>query len=243
MEGWGLTLLTGAGLAVWLLWERLSPAHRRPEQARILKNISLGMLGVLTTMAVVTPVSLAAAEWGPGWREAMPFWARLLPDLLALEFFIYWWHRANHEMPLLWRFHRVHHYDEFLDVTSALRFHPGEIISSALVRGAYVLALDISIEAVLVFDALVVVAAGFHHANLKLPRSAEDALRALLVTPRHHRVHHIPRRYATDSNYGTLTTLFDRLFGSFRHEEVHGAYGVEGERDRSFRALTTDPFR
>jgi sterol desaturase/sphingolipid hydroxylase (fatty acid hydroxylase superfamily) len=242
VELW-LTLGAGAALALWLLWERVAPAYRRPRQGRHFRNIALGVLGSLVTMAVVTPLSLAAAELGPGWRGELPFWLRFLPDLIALEFFIYWWHRANHELPLLWRFHRVHHYDEFLDVTSALRFHPGELMASAAVRGAYVLLLDISAVAILVFDALVIVSAGFHHANLSLPRRADGWLRGALVTPRHHRVHHIPRREPTDSNYGTLTTLFDRLFGSFRREETEGRYGVEGEADKSLLALAGDPFR
>nr|WP_305888885.1 sterol desaturase family protein [Parvularcula maris] len=194
-------------------------------------------------MAIVTPVSLAAAEFGPAWREETPFWLRFLPDLIALEFFIYWWHRANHELPVLWRFHRVHHYDEFLDVTSALRFHPGEVALSAAVRGFFVLALDISVEAILLFDALVIISAGFHHANLQLPKAVDETMRRAVVTPRHHRVHHVPRREATDSNYGTLTTLFDRLFGSFRREETEGQYGVEGQSDKGLGALAADPFR
>jgi sterol desaturase/sphingolipid hydroxylase (fatty acid hydroxylase superfamily) len=238
-----LAIGAGAALAIWALWERLRPAYERPDGHRLWKNVALGVLGVLTTFAVVTPVSLAAASFGPGWREEMPFWLRFLPDLLALEFFIYWWHRFNHESPFLWRFHRVHHYDQFLDVTSAIRFHPGELLLSALIRGSYVLLLDISVAAILVFDALVIVSAGFHHANLDLPARLDAGLRRLVVTPQHHRVHHIPRREATDSNYGTLTTLFDRFFGTYRREQTHGEYGVEGESDRTLRSLAADPFR
>lgn len=238
-----LTGITVVLLAAWFLWERISPAFSRTgDRARILRNVMLGVVGFGTTFLVVTPVSLGAAEFGPAWRGAWPLWLRLGTDILLLEFYIYWWHRANHEVPLLWRFHRVHHYDEFLDVTSALRFHPGEVILSALVRGAYVLALDISIPAILVFDALVIIAAGFHHSNVVLSEKTDDTIRRLIVSPHHHRIHHIPERRYTDSNYGTIFTFWDRFFGSYREADTRGSYGVEGAHDAPFPELMKDPF-
>lgn len=239
-----LTAVTAAALLTWLVWERRAPAFRNDQgRTRIFRNVFLGMAGFAMTLVLVTPVSLAAAEFGPGWRSEWPFWVRLASDLLLLEFFIYWWHRANHEVPFLWRFHRVHHYDHFLDVTSALRFHPGELFFSAAARGAYVLAFDISAPAILVFDSLVVISAGFHHSNVSLRERTDHRLRRLVVTPIHHRIHHIPKQHYTDSNYGTLLTVFDRLFGSFRQAETEGRYGVEEARDKPFRELMTDPFR
>lgn len=239
-----LSVMALTALAGWLLWERARPAFSWPgTRTRIIRNVLLGAAGFGTTFLVVTPVSIAAAELGPAWREGWGFWSRLGTDLLLLEFFIYWWHRANHEIPLLWRFHRVHHYDEFLDVTSSLRFHPGELLLSAVVRGSFIFALDISVPAILLFDAMVVIAAGFHHSNVDLPEWADRRFRLLIVTPLHHRIHHIPEQKYTDSNYGTLTTLFDRLFGSYRNPRIDGRYGVEGARDESFPELMLDPFR
>lgn len=239
-----LTVLTLVGLASWFIWERISPAFQRTGGSdRLARNVLLGIAGTLTTFVVVTPVSLAASGIGLDWREGWPFWLRLTTDLLALEFYIYWWHRANHEIPFLWRFHRVHHYDSFLDVTSALRFHPGEMILSAFARGLYVFLLGISIPAILIFDALVIISAGFHHSNVALPDRIDRSLRPLIVTPGHHRIHHIPKRQYTDSNYGTLVTVFDRFFGSWRDAPREGRYGVEGGHDRNFLSLVVDPVR
>nr|WP_233061422.1 sterol desaturase family protein [Parvularcula mediterranea] len=239
-----LTIATIALLGLWLAAERLRPAFSSGQGGgRIVRNVLLGVVGLGATFAIVTPVSLTAAQFGAPWRETWPMWVRVLTDLFILEFFIYWWHRANHEVPFLWRFHRVHHYDGFLDVTSALRFHPGEVILSALVRGVYVLLFDVSVPAILIFDAAVVIAAGFHHSNLRLGQKADDVLRKVVVSPDHHRIHHIPERRYTDSNYGTLTTFFDRFFGSYEEAPRKGAYGVEGAEDKPFTDLMTDPFR
>lgn len=239
-----LSVMSFTALAIWLAWERLSPAFdSQGGSPRIWRNALFGVLSVAVSMAIVTPISALASTIGPDWRSEWPLALRIITDLMVLEFFIYWWHRANHEVPFLWRFHRVHHYDEFLDVTSAWRFHPGEMILSVLVRSMVVIGFDISLAAILVFDALVVAAAGFHHSNVGLGASLEEKLRAFIVTPRHHRVHHIPERRFTDSNYGTLTTVFDRLFGSWKNEPASGTYGVEGAKDDRLPALMVDPFR
>src|SRR5262249_7199489 len=135
-------------------------------------------------------------------------------DLLLLDFLIYWWHRANHRVPFLWRFHEVHHLDRFLDVTSGVRFHFGEVILSALARAGVIALFAIPLSSVLSFEALLLVATGFHHSDLKLPPSLERALSWIVVTPSIHWVHHHRVRSDTDSNYSTILSLWDRLFAS-----------------------------
>lgn len=239
-----LTAVTISVLTLWLVAERFRPAFQRSGGVRrIFRNIGLGVAGTLTTFLVVTPVSLAAAQVGPGWRGDWPLALRLGADLVVLELFIYWWHRALHEVSALWRFHRVHHYDTFLDVTSALRFHPGEMVISAFLRGTLIVLFDVSVLAILLFDAFVIIAAGFHHSNISLPRRIDDRLRRVIVSPRHHRIHHIPEQQYTDSNYGTLLTVWDRLFRSYQDPETVGSYGVAGHRDKPLPRLMTDPFR
>ncbi|MEM9839295.1 MAG: sterol desaturase family protein [Pseudomonadota bacterium] len=239
-----LTAITVCALAVLLLIERLAAAFiAQGGASRLLRNAGLGVLGLAATFLVVTPVSLAASEIGPAWQEGWPFAARLVTDLLILELYLYGWHRAMHEVPFLWRFHRVHHYDAFLDVTSAIRFHPGEVILSAFLRGVLIIGTDVSAASILLMDALVIIAAAFHHANLALPLSVDRVIRTIVVTPQHHRIHHHPERQYTDSNYGTLLTIWDRLFGSFKEREAVGSYGVEGAEERSLPALIIDPLR
>jgi sterol desaturase/sphingolipid hydroxylase (fatty acid hydroxylase superfamily) len=168
----------------------------------------------LSPLAVV-PISAYAAAHGLGWG---PLWWRgagaLLVDLLVLDFLIYWWHRANHEVPFLWRFHGVHHLGRFLDTSSALRFHFGEVLLSALARALVILVLAIPLASVPVFETPVLMATMFHHSNLRLPPRVERALSWIVVTPSIHWVHHHRKRVDTDANYCTILSLRDPLFGS-----------------------------
>ena len=125
--------------------ERKWPAAQRPgaiaTPRRLGKNLSLWLCNSALSPLIVLPITLfavnqSAADWRTVWPE--DGWGIAL-DILLLDLWIYWWHRANHRLPLLWRFHRVHHLDQWLDVTSAVRFHFGEVVLSALVRGAVIL--------------------------------------------------------------------------------------------------------
>ena len=107
---------------------------------------------------------------------------------------IYWWHRANHELPFLWRFHAVHHYDELLDTSSAVRFHFGEVALSALARAGVIVLLDLPLASVVLFEGLVLMAAIFHHSDARLPPAIERPLSRVIVTPSIHWVHHHARR-------------------------------------------------
>ncbi|MEO1041508.1 MAG: sterol desaturase family protein [Pseudomonadota bacterium] len=239
-----LTLITVVVLGTLLVVERCKPAlERSGGRGRLFRNVTLGALGSLLTFAVVTPLSLLFSTLGPDWRAGWPPVVRVGSDILLLDLFIYAWHRANHEIPFLWRFHRVHHFDGFLDVTSALRFHPGEVLLSVVVRGALIITMDIAALSILLFDALVILSAAFHHSNVRLTQSTDDLLRQVMVTPNHHRVHHIDNRTDTDSNYGTIFSLWDRLFKSYRSAPNPGKYGVEGETDKPLRQLLINPLQ
>ncbi|MEM7741981.1 MAG: sterol desaturase family protein [Pseudomonadota bacterium] len=239
-----MTAITLTTLSVLLVVERCWPARKRaggPD--RLWRNLMLGLMGTLLTFAVVTPLSLLLSTIGPDWRSGWHPVLRVGSDILLLDLFIYAWHRANHEVPLLWRFHRVHHFDGFLDVTSALRFHPGEVLLSVCVRGTFIVTMDINAASILLFDTLVILSAAFHHSNLNLPASVDDLFRQMIVTPNHHRVHHINNRADTDSNYGTILSVWDRFFNSFRAVPQPGHYGVEGETDRPLPQLLVNPLQ
>jgi sterol desaturase/sphingolipid hydroxylase (fatty acid hydroxylase superfamily) len=255
------TLLTiGKALAVglWflglLMAERLWPAARlpaalaRPADARrrLGRNLGLWLLNSLLSPLIVLPVTYWAAAqqlgWRPLWWDAAP---GLLLDLLLLDFLIYWWHRANHVVPFLWRFHEIHHRDGFLDTTSALRFHFGEVLLSAGARAGAILILAIPFQSVLVFEALVLVAALFHHSNLRIPAPLEAFLARVVVTPSIHWVHHHAKRADTDANYATIFSLWDPLFGSRARgkRRLDMRIGVEGRPgDLGFFRLLLRPF-
>ncbi len=246
----------GAAVAAWLLLlfvlERLMPAAPAPTEdgrwgwKRLLRNVGLWLVNTGLSPLIVIPVSLWAAAHSLGWRpEGWDGWPALLVDLLVLDFLIYWWHRANHMVPFLWRFHEIHHLDHFLDTTSAVRFHFGEVLLSALARAVIIVVLDIPFTSVVVFEAVVLASALFHHSNLRLPAGLERALSRVIITPSIHWVHHHAVRSDTDSNYGTLFSFWDPLFGSRsrtrRTQDM--PIGVERLPERAWLDLVVRPFR
>lgn len=237
----------GAVIAAWLLLlfmlERRLPREAPPEAEagkwgrfgwrRIGRNAGLWAVNTALSPLVVIPVSLWAAAHGPDWRpEWFSGWPGLWLDILILDFWIYWWHRANHEIPFLWRFHEVHHLDRFLDTTTAVRFHFGEVLLSACVRAAVIWALDIPMVSILVFEGLVMISALFHHSNIRIPDRLDRALAHIIITPGIHWVHHHAVRADTDSNYGTIFSFWDPLFRTrSKTRRFHDMpLGVEGKR-------------
>jgi len=156
-------------------------------------------------------------------------WQGLFAGLLTffiLDFAVWLQHWAAHKIPFLWRIHRVHHADGDMDVTTALRFHPIEILLSFVWKAAVILALGGPVWAVVVFEIVLNGAAMFNHANVALPRWLDRGLRWLIVTPDMHRVHHSARVSETDSNYGFNLSLWDRLFSTYTDQPQGGHDGM-----------------
>lgn len=240
----GIIILT---LVAFLILERLFPVARWVGGIwRVLKNFGLAGFNALLSPLIVLPVTQLAAGHAIGWRpDGWNGGWFILVDLLILDCWIYWWHRANHMLPFLWRFHEVHHLDETLDASSALRFHFGEVVLSSLVRAAVIIVLEVPFTTVAIFEVLVAVNAIFHHSNLKLPAWLERPLSWLIVTPSIHWVHHHAIRSDTDSNYSALLSVWDRIFGS-SSATVRTAdmpIGVEGLTDKPGLTLVARPFR
>lgn len=247
------TVAVGVWIALFFVAERLAPAavvplDGRGKTLRLLSNAGLFGANALVSVAIVVPVSAWAALTAPDWRaDIAPWWDGLFGlalDLLLLDFLIYWWHRANHRIQFLWRFHEVHHLDETLDTTTAVRFHWGEVILSAGARAVFILAFDIPLESVLIFETQVLLAAIFAHSNVKLPKGLERAIGWIVITPAIHWVHHHAVRHDTDSNYGNLFSFWDRLFGSFspNRRRLDMPIGVEREPEKPFLRLLIRPF-
>ena len=238
-------------ILVFLLWERLIPSDNPPvallsnwkeRLSRYARNIGLWVINAVLSPLVIVPVSLFFALHALHWRDDFN-WIWL--DIALLDLWIYWWHRANHRIPFLWRFHQVHHLDRWLDVTTAFRFHFGEVLLSALVRGVYIWVMGIQWQSVLLFESLVLICATFHHSNSRLPVSLEKPLSMFIITPSIHWIHHHAVKADTDSNYGTILSLWDRLFFSLSRtiRSPQMTLGLEGENDRRLPSLLYLPLQ
>lgn len=211
----GLLVLLGALERAWPL--RLSDPQR---PLRWLANFGLVAIGTVL-MSVLKLSLLGAALWAQDFGFGLfnlveaPAVVELGLAWLLLDVAIYAQHRAFHEIRWLWPLHRVHHSDVEFDVTTGLRFHPGELIVSQLFKIAVIVLLGAPWLAVLLFEIGLSSFSLFTHANLRLPTGLERALRWLFVTPDMHRIHHSTHRDEHDSNYGNLLSLWDRLLGSY----------------------------
>ncbi len=190
--------------------------------------------GMLQLMGLLTPVIIAvgAAAYvttnGIGLFNLfeLPLWLEMVLIVLILDWAIWFQHLITHKVPILWRFHRVHHSDRDLDVSSGFRFHPVEIALSMLYKVALVFLLGAPIAAVVIFEVILNGAAMFNHANINLPLKVDRIVRKLVVTPDMHRIHHSDIRAEHDSNYGFSTSIWDHIFRTHTQEPDKGHEGM-----------------
>ena len=136
-------------------------------------------------------------------------------SVLLLDMLIYWQHRLFHTVPMLWRFHKMHHADSHVDTTTGLRFHPVEIAMSLGIKAAAVVMLGVPAIAIVIFEVALNGFALFNHANIRLPQKWDDRIGLVLITQRLHRIHHSQAKNESNSNYGFSVSWWDRLFNSF----------------------------
>jgi sterol desaturase/sphingolipid hydroxylase (fatty acid hydroxylase superfamily) len=213
----GVAIVPALGLERWRPHERLRPAWRA--------NLGLWAVGAASLAVVCGACGWLVADWAAArglglltWL-GIGTWPALGLGMLGLDAASYAWHRANHHWPLLWRFHRVHHADAAFHVTTALRFHPGELLLALPVRLAAVVALGVPPAGVLAFEIVFGAANLLEHGNFELPPHGERAVRRVLVTPALHRAHHSADWLELGTNFGTVLSLWDRLAGTFRASE------------------------
>lgn len=227
-------------------WPAVAGRQQRWQHAG--RNLTLGLINALLAALLAALLLTAAAEAKTGLLHWLPTASHTtLLALVLQDAWMYAWHRANHTVPLLWRFHRVHHSDAEMDVTSAIRFHPGEIVMSGCLRAGVVLVLGLSLPQVLLYDALLLPVIFFHHSNIRLPEQVDRVLRLVITTPALHRVHHSRQRHECDSNYGSIFSWWDRLLRTFclRRDGTPVDFGVEGwdrAEQQSLHGLLQAPF-
>jgi sterol desaturase/sphingolipid hydroxylase (fatty acid hydroxylase superfamily) len=251
-----LGLLVGGLVFFWIL-EGAIPlmklSYKRTKWQHAAVNFSFTVLHlILHTALAVLIVQLS--DWCRSASFGIVYWsqanvvATILIGVLALDFSSWLVHWVMHNQSFLWRFHVIHHSDTKVDVTTGLRHHPGD----SLLRGLFFLLLiflsGAPMYAVMIYQTLVVVSTAFTHANISLPKKTDQALSWLFVSPNMHKVHHHWKQPYTDSNYGAVFSIWDRLFGTWTHlptEEIR--YGLDryyaAEKDESIGDLMAFPFR
>ena len=210
--------LAGVGMALFLL-ERFVPLRAAKSRlvGRLLVNLVFSALALGAVALFVRPAveasfaRLAERPFGLTHWIPLPAPARGVLAFLLMDLSFYYWHVLNHRVPLFWRFHNVHHLDPDLDVSTALRFHFGELAFSAGFRIAQILVIGVSPWAYAAYEVVFQANTLFQHGNVRLPIRVERALNKLLVTPRMHGIHHSRVRRETNSNYGVVFPWWDRL--------------------------------
>ena len=221
-DQWATPVLGAVGVGVFI-YETVRPLRRRtrPRLERWPVNVGLALPSLVGLRLLLLPGMVGLTQlaemrrWGLLHRLALPAPVRALAELLLLDYVAYSWHRLLHA-PLLWRFHRVHHNDLDMDLTTGWRFHAGEMVASLPYRGGVPALLGVRASTLLAYEVAFEACTAFHHSNAGLPIAAERRLAPLLVTPRVHGIHHSVVHRETQSNYGVVLTLWDRLHRTMR---------------------------
>jgi sterol desaturase/sphingolipid hydroxylase (fatty acid hydroxylase superfamily) len=234
--------------------ETLSPA-RRPGHDRLQRFARHGGLMVASSLLarLIVPTGLiGVALWAEA-RDAglfnvvsVPAWLAFAITLVVMDFAVWAQHVAMHQVPWLWRLHRVHHSDTQMDVTTAARFHPMEIVVSLGWKGVVILGLGAPPEAALAYEILLSAMALLTHANIAIPGKVDAALRLVIVTPAFHLVHHSANRAETNSNYGNFLSVWDRMFSLYKPEKQLqttpiGLESFRQQSDQTFWAMVRNP--
>jgi sterol desaturase/sphingolipid hydroxylase (fatty acid hydroxylase superfamily) len=238
-----------------LFLERTLPLRqpRRPALRRWLVNLAISVLALGTAFALVRPAATAAMQATETWRFGLLRWIELptalafLVAVLLLDLSFYFWHLANHRVPLLWRFHVVHHIDPDLDVSTAFRFHFGEVALSAGFRILQIMLIGASPLAVAIYELLFQASTLSRHSNVQLPIRVERFVNHVLVTPRMHGIHHSMVQHENSSNFSVVFSFWDRFRGTLilnipQREVVIGIPAYDAGASNRLRVLLALPF-
>jgi sterol desaturase/sphingolipid hydroxylase (fatty acid hydroxylase superfamily) len=220
-------LIIFIALVVIFVLEGITP-HYRGRTSRLghaLPHVLTALLNGLLTRFVLAGMTIHAINWAESNALGLTHWlsfslyTETVIVFVLFDIWMYFWHWLNHRVGFFWRFHRAHHADIEMDTTTALRFHPGELILSTFVRMPVLVLLGMSFVQLVFFETLLNLSTLFHHSNLAVPERWDRLLRFAIVTPNMHRVHHSVEPAETNSNYTSLLSVWDRLYQTLRTRE------------------------
>jgi sterol desaturase/sphingolipid hydroxylase (fatty acid hydroxylase superfamily) len=215
-------ILFWGGLLLFLALEQLIP-YRPSSISRIRRwatNLGLAVFNSLilnllfVSLIIQTATYVTEKKMGVLNLYPLPYGMKLFVTVLFFDLILYVWHLLNHEMPFFWRFHRVHHSDLNMDVSTASRFHIGELTISAGIKIGLIFFLGADLVGLTLFESLLVLTSQFHHSSLRVPAWFERIYWTLFVPPSMHRIHHSVVIKERNSNYGTIFSLWDRVLGT-----------------------------
>lgn len=217
-------VVIGAWIAGLVLWERRSALRCACDSKlrRDTRNLAIAACAGAVMQFCEAPVAFSLARQaeqkrrGLVWKLPSLRLARVLISIALLDYTLYWWHYLTHRVPLLWRFHRVHHLDREMDATTAIRFHFGEIAISVLFRAAQVVFIGPTRFSVAAWQVFLFLCILFHHANVRIPLGIERRIARFVVTPRLHGIHHSIQPDEVNSNWSSGFTIWDWLHGTLR---------------------------
>ncbi len=224
-------------------------------EKRFILNIGFSVLNSIIILAIMSKVlflntfNFFEVDYGILFRLHWHWTFEYALGLILLDLMIYWQHRLFHVIPLLWRFHRLHHSDNDFDSSTALRFHPFEAVVSLMHRLLLVYIFGISFFTLVIFEIVLNFAAMFNHSNFALPKDVENKVGAYIITPDLHRIHHSLDLKDSNKNFGFSVTFWDLIFKSYKKDslldlksENLGVLGFQSRKKQSLWGLLSQPF-
>jgi sterol desaturase/sphingolipid hydroxylase (fatty acid hydroxylase superfamily) len=252
-----MAFLVGGLLLFWIIEGSiplLQLSYRKTKLRHAAVNFGFTIIHLLihTALAIVI---IKMSDWCKAEGFGLVYWLHLnvlwtiIISFLVLDFFGGWLvHITEHRVKFLWRFHVIHHADNNVDVTTGLRHHPIESVLRGIFFFMGIIVSGAPMYAVMIFQTILVLSTAFTHANISMPRWLDRGLSFILVSPNMHKVHHHWKQPFTDSNYGAILSIWDRLLGTFKKLEPKDIrYGLDryypNEKDEDFAMLMKRPFQ
>lgn len=227
-----------SGLAIFLFAETVLPSRESSvsKTRRWLNNIGLAFINVAFLQLLLTPLVMQVAahatqqQYGVLNLIQAPRWMKIVDTIVLMDLFVYLWHILLHRVPVLWRFHRVHHTDLNMDASSMARFHICELALNTGVRIGVAYFLGADPFGIFLFECLYIAADLFRHSSIILPDSVEKLVWILFVPPAMHHIHHSVSLEERNTNFGTIFSFWDRLAGTLLTgvNQKHLWFGVDG---------------
>lgn len=219
---WMQVLILAGVFLLQYLFEHLFPQDRKINNWKNERfNLKIGILNLVLNFF---PASLLVHILGFIERNkigllqqwSLPLWIEIIGTIIVLDLWMYAWHWMNHSIPILWRFHRFHHKDEMMNSTTAVRFHIAELLFSIPGKAVVYMLFGFSFLPVIIYEILFFSSIVIHHSNIYISEKSDAVYRMLLASPRMHRIHHSRRHNETNSNFGSLFSIWDKLFRSYK---------------------------